>query len=327
MRYALLLLLGLVAHCLTAQEKLIEIPPEVTKEMAEPSQAAGVYGTITSVGSDTLATLMALWAEDFQRIYPHVRIQIQATGSSTAAQALTQGTATIGPMSRALSARETNAFINKHGYPPTVLAVAIDAMAIFVEKNNPLTSISLAQIDALFSVTRYCGAPQSIERWQQLGVDKFGPDERIQLFGRNSASGTYDLFKKIALCGGDYKAHVNELPGSTPIILSVASSVGGLGYAAKGYANEDVKALKITETVNNGGRVIAPTSENIRAKVYPFSRDLYIVVNKQANQALPLLERRFLSFVLSERGQQIVADNGYYAIPTARIQRQLMSLQ
>ncbi|MBT1450385.1 phosphate ABC transporter substrate-binding protein [Glaciecola sp. XM2] len=271
----------------------------------------GVYGSITSIGSDTLANLVSLWAEQFQRLYPHVKFQIQASGSATASQALTQGTASIGPMSRALTLTEIQRFTRQYGYPPTSLIVAIDAMAIYVEKNNPLQQLSLEQIDAIFSMTRFCGGAREIRTWQALNIGKFGQTRTIQVFGRNSASGTYDLFKSLALCDGDYYTAVNEMPSSSSVVQSVASSIGGIGYAALGHGNTDVKALAIGQA---NGAYYAPNAQNITAGKYPFTRYLYIVVNKPPNEPLPTLERSFLAFILSEEGQSIVQEGNYYPV-------------
>lgn len=285
--------------------------------------APGVYGTITSVGSDTLAGLMAIWAQRFKELYPHVKFQIQASGSATASQALTQGSASIGPMSRVLSNQERASFSKRYGYPPTVLVVAVDAIAIYAEKNNPIDQLTLAQVDALFSITRLCGAPEPIMTWSQLGVSKFGDDKNIQLFGRNSASGTYDLFKQRALCEGDYLQGVNEMPSSSSVVQSVASSIGGLGYAALGYVNNNVKTLALSD---DGQQFYSPNPDNLRTGLYPFTRNLYIIVNKPPNENLATLERTFLEFVLSAEGQNIVEENGYFGISDRVRKRQLQLL-
>jgi phosphate transport system substrate-binding protein len=331
----------------------IDIPVDlIAKQKTDKStnSLAGVYGSISSVGSDTLATLVSLWAQRFKSVYPHVKFQIQASGSATAPQALTQGTATIGPMSRALTTSETNRFTQKYGYPPTTLIVAVDAIAIYVEKNNPIRALSLEQVDALFSATRFCGSKEKLSKWIDLGVTKFGESRNVLLYGRNSASGTYDLFKQQALCEGDFKTTVNELPGSSSVVLSIASSLGGMGYAALGHSDENVKALSIGVRVplispaltfaSNNTDVLArpgdseepadyrieyiePNTENITLDRYPFSRYLYIVVNKPPNKALPILERAFLRFILSEEGQNMVRDNGYYSVNQTIVDKQL----
>lgn len=314
---------------LTNKKHSIELPDTIPADLASLStkeSLAGVYGSISSVGSDTLATLISLWSEQFKTVYPHVKFQIQASGSATAPQALTQGTATIGPMSRALTATEISRFTQKYGYPPTTLIVAVDAIAIYVEKNNPLQSLTLQEVDALFSVTRFCGSSKKVDTWTDIGVTKFGENREVLLYGRNSASGTYDLFKKQALCEGDFKATVNELPGSSSVVLSIASSVGGLGYAALGQFDENVKALSISTENEGENGFIEPNTDNITSGKYPFSRYLYIVVNKPPEQHLPVLERAFLTFILSDEGQDMVNKNGYYSISKELRDKQLISI-
>ena len=271
----------------------------------------GVAGKVTSVGSDTLANLMTFWSQEFKQLYPQVKFQIQASGSSTAPPALIEGTATIGPMSRELKPSEIRDFVNAHGYPPLVLRVAMDAIAIFVERRNPLPGMTLQEVDATFSATRYCGAPEPINRWRQLGVTQPDYQLPIRLFGRNSVSGTYGLFKIMALCEGDFKNTVNEQPGSASVVLSVASSEGGMGYAAYGYKTAGVRALPLGE---NRETLIPLTKETVRSERYPFSRFLYLVVNKKPGQPLPTLEREFLRYVLSKQGQQQVERDGYFPI-------------
>jgi len=314
---------------LTDEEHAIELPDTIPTDLASLTTTvslAGVYGSISSVGSDTLATLISLWSERFKTVYPHVKFQIQASGSATAPQALTQGTATIGPMSRAMTASEISRFTQKYGYPPTTLIVAVDAIAIYVEKNNPLQSLMLEQVDALFSVTRFCGSANKIDTWSDIGVTKFGENRTVLLYGRNSASGTYDLFKKQALCEGDFKATVNELPGSSSVVLSIASSVGGIGYAAQGHIDDNVKALAIGTKRQGQIFYAEPNNDNITSGTYPFSRYLYIVVNKPPNSQLPVLERAFLTFILSDEGQNMVNENGYYSISKELRHKQLISI-
>jgi phosphate transport system substrate-binding protein len=129
----------------------------VDPALPDYSKASGVSGNVISVGSDTLNNLMTLWAEEFKKLYPNVNIQIQGAGSSTAPPALTEGTANFGPMSRAMKESEISAFEGKHGYKPTGIAVAIDALAVYVHKDNPIQGLSMAQVDAVFSATRKCG--------------------------------------------------------------------------------------------------------------------------------------------------------------------------
>ena len=208
---------------------------EIDPGLKDYEIASGVSGNLSSIGSDTLANLMTLWAEEFKRAYPNVNIQIQAAGSSTAPPALTEGTASFGPMSRKMKDKELEAFESRFGYKPTAVPVAIDALAVYVHKDNPIQGMSIAEVDAVFSSTRKCGADDDIANWGALGLPGAWASRDIQLFGRNSVSGTYGYFKGKALCKGDFKNTVNEQPGSASVVQSVSTSINGIGYSGIGY--------------------------------------------------------------------------------------------
>src|SRR5919106_6482572 len=131
---------------------------------------SGVSGNLSSVGSDTLNNLMTLWAESFGRFYPNAKIQIEGKGSSTAPPALISGTAQLGPMSREMKGTEVDAFEKKYGYKPTPIRTSVDALAIFVNKDNPIKCLTLAQADAAFSKSRRQGGKEDIRTWGQLGL-------------------------------------------------------------------------------------------------------------------------------------------------------------
>src|SRR5210317_1070024 len=243
--------LGLLAGALSITLSLsgpAMAEPKVDAGLPDYAKASGVSGNISSVGSDTLANLMTLWAEEFKRIYPNVNVQIQAAGSSTAPPALTEGTSNLGPMSRLMKDKEVEAFEKRHGYKPTPIAVAIDALAVFVHKDNPISGLTLVQTDAIFSSTRTCGGAEDVTKWGQLGLEGAWANRGIQLYGRNSVSGTYGYFKQHALCKGDFKNTVNEQPGSASVVQAVSSSVNGIGYSTIGYTTSSVRALPLTLT-------------------------------------------------------------------------------
>ena len=309
-----------IASCNVAVLLLVSgsLGAETTHEL-EYERQPGVAGKITSVGSDTLANLMTFWSQEFKALYPQVGFQIQASGSSTAPPALIEGTATIGPMSRELKPSEIRDFTRKHGYPPLVLKVAMDAIAIFVERRNPLQGLTLNQVDSIFSQTQFCGGDGPINKWSELGIDANGYRAPIRLYGRNSVSGTYGLFKIIAMCDGDFRNTVNEQPGSASVVLSVASGKGAMGYAAYGYKTAGVRALPLGETKDS---LVPLTIDNVRSESYPFSRFLYLVINKKPGEPLPTLEREFLRYILSEQGQEQVSRDGYFPIREDMLLRQ-----
>ena len=303
----------------------LALSAHAAEELPEYQRVSGVSGTLSSTGSDTLANLMTLWTEGFKREYPNVNIQVQAAGSSTAPPALTEGTSNFGPMSRLMKDKEVEAFEARFGYKPTGIRVAIDALAVYVHKDNPLESMSIDQVDAVFSVTRRCGAAQDVSRWSGLGLGDNWSDRPIQLYGRNSVSGTYGYFKKVALCSGDFKNSVNEQPGSASVVQAVASSLNGIGYSGIGYITSGVKAVALSEEA--GGEAVAATHENALSGDYPLARYLYVYVNKKPGTPLSPLELEFFKLVLSREGQEIVAKDGYIPVSARVASRELRKIQ
>jgi phosphate transport system substrate-binding protein len=310
---------SLVAAVLAIGASIASAGAEVDKDLHVYEKASGVSGNLSSVGSDTLANLMTLWAEDFKRAYPNVNVQIQAAGSSTAPPALTEGTSNLGPMSRKMKDKELESFESKYGYKPTAVPVAIDALAVFVHKDNPIEGLTIAQIDAIFSSTRKCGAPDDVKAWGQVGMTGPWQGRDIQIFGRNSVSGTYGYFKKEALCKGDFKNGVNEQPGSASVVQSVSTSINGVGYSGVGYQTPSVRPVPLAKDDKSG--FVEASSENATNGTYPLSRFLYVYVNKAPNKPLAPLEREFFKLVLSKQGQEVVVKDGYVPLPAKVVER------
>lgn len=281
---------------------------------------SGVFGELLSVGSDTLAGLTSAWLRAFQGYYPNIDAQVQASGSSTAPPALIEQTAQLGPMSRPMRQKEIQAFVREHGYPPTELKVAIDAIGIFVNQDNLLKGLSFTQVDAIFSSTLRCKGLAPIERWSQLGVTGEWSERNIQRFGRNSASGTYGYFKEHALCGGDFRLDVNEQPGSASVVQSVASTIDGIGYSGVGYRVSGVRFLPISQ---DGIHYVSPTRDNIVNDLYPLSRYLYLYINKAPNKPLSTIMAQFIRYVFSTEGQAVVSKEGYVPISVRLAEQEL----
>ena len=311
-----LLLIGSVSQSIAGSQ--------LDANLGEYKKASGVSGNLSSVGSDTLANLMTLWTEQFSKLYPNVNIQVQAAGSSTAPPALTEGTSNLGPMSRKMKDKEVQAFEKKYGYKPTAIPVAIDALAVYVHKDNPVKGLTIPQVDAIFSVTNKCGYKGKVGNWGELGLDGSWKARSLQIYGRNSVSGTYGYFKKKALCKGDYKPSVNEQPGSASVVQSVSSSINGVGYSGIGYKTSGVRAVPLAK--KPGKPFIEATPENAASKKYPLSRYLYVYVNKAPNKPLPPLEREFVKMMLSKQGQQVVVKDGYIPLSAKMIDKQLAKL-
>jgi phosphate transport system substrate-binding protein len=286
-------------------------------------KTSGVSGNVNSIGSDTLNNLMTLWAEGFQKQYPNVRIQIEGKGSSTAPPALISGTAQLGPMSRSMKAEEVDEFEKKYGYKPTQLRVAVDGLAVYVNKDNPLEQLTLQQVDAVFSKNRKCGSKQDLADWGKAGLSAWA-GKPLSLYGRNSASGTYGFFKEHALCKGDYKDTVKEQPGSASVVQGVTEDLYGIGYSGIGYRTSGVKPLKLA--AKDGQPAYGTDPGDVLSGSYPLARFLYVYVNRAPNKPLDPLVREFSKFVLSQEGQQIVVKDGYMPLPASAVEEEMGKL-
>jgi phosphate transport system substrate-binding protein len=282
-------------------------------------KSQGVSGNLDSVGSDTLNNLMTFWTEKFKEFYPNVNIQVEGKGSSTAPPALISATAQLGPMSRKMKGKEIDAFEKKFGYKPTPVRVAVDALAVFVNKDNPIKGMNLAEVDAAFSKSARRGL-DGLKTWGQLGLKGDWSRRPISLYGRNSASGTYGFFKKLVLKKGDYRDQVKEQPGSASVVQSVSVDRFAMGYSGIGYKTAGVRALPLAE---KGSKYVEPTAANALAGDYPLARFLYVYVNKAPGKPLDPTTLEFLKMVLSKEGQQVVVKGGYFPIANAVAEQDL----
>ena len=285
---------------------------------------SGVSGNLSSVGSDTLNNLMTLWAEGFSKFYPNVRIQIEGKGSSTAPPALIAGTAQLGPMSRPMRASEIDQFERKYGYKPTEVRVAVDALAVFVNKDNPIKCLTIAQVDAIFSKSRRAGYKEDVRTWGQLGLTGEWASRPLSLYGRNSASGTYGYFKEHVLRNGDYKDEVKEQPGSAAVVQGVTVDRFAVGYSGIGYSTAGVRAVPMAE---KEGDCVEARQQNAYSGKYPISRFLLIYVNRSPNQAGDPLVREFVRYALSKQGQEVVVKDGYFPIPAVVAAEEIRKIQ
>jgi phosphate transport system substrate-binding protein len=287
-------------------------------------KVSGVSGTITSVGSDTMNNMMTLWGEAFQKIYPSVRIQVEGKGSSTAPPALIAGTAQFGPMSRAMKSTEVDQFEEKYGYKPTQLRTSYDALAVFVNKDNPIEKLTFKQLDAVFSKTRKRGGGNATT-WGALGLTGDWASRPISVYGRNSASGTYGFFKEHVMSNGDYKDTVKEQPGSASVVQGITEDRFGIGYSGIGYKTSGVKTAALSE--KDGGAFFNGNYADVVSGKYPLARFLYIYVNKSPGKPLDPLVREFAKFIFSKEGQEIVVKDGYLPLSGEIVQQELAKLQ
>ena len=286
---------------------------------------SGVSGNISSVGSDTLNNLMTHWAETFSRFYPNAKVQIEGKGSSTAPPALIAGAAQLGPMSREMKGTEIDQFEKKFGYKPLAIRTSVDALAVFVNKDNPIKCLSMSQVDAIFSKSRRTGHKEDINMWGQVGLTGEWAQKPISLYGRNSASGTYGFFKEHVMKNGDYKDTVKEQPGSAAVVQGVTVDRFGAGYSGIGYATAGVRAVPLSE--KDGGKCVEATADNAYSGAYPLARFLYVYINKAPGKPLDPLTREFVKLIVSKQGQEGVIKDGYFPIPASIAKEELAKIQ
>jgi phosphate transport system substrate-binding protein len=304
--------LSVMAALLLAAASPLAAQVKVDPDLPDYKPVQGVSGSIKSVGSDSMNNLMTLWSEGFLKHYPSVRVEIEGKGSATAPPALIEGTATFGPMSRTMKATEIDEFEKRHGYKPTALATSIDMLAVFVNKDNPIKSLTLPQVDAVFSKTRKLGAKTDIANWGQAGLKSEWATAPISLYGRNSASGTYGFFKEHVLGKGDYKDSVKEQPGTASVVQGVAKDKFAIGYGGIGYKTADVNAVPLA--ADDKSPVISATPENAYTGEYPLARFLLIYANIKPGAELDPLRAEFIRYIYSRQGQEVVVKDGYFPV-------------
>jgi len=313
--------MALVAAASLAGAQQVKVDPSIPAYQ----KTSGVSGNVNSVGSDTMNNLMTLWAEAFLKMYPNVKVQVEGKGSSTAPPALIAGTSQFGPMSRAMRATEVDQFESKYGYKPTQLRTSYDALAVYVNKDNPLEKLTMAQVDAIFSKSRRRGFKQNITTWGQLGLTGDWANRPISLYGRNSASGTYGFFKEHALGNGDYKDQVKEQPGSASVVQGVTEDRFGIGYSGIGYKTSGVKVVALAE--KEGGAFSDGNYEDVKTNKYPLNRFLFLYINRAPGKALDPVVKEFCKLIFSKEGQEVVLKDGYLPLPADIVKQELAKIE
>jgi phosphate transport system substrate-binding protein len=314
-----LTVVGLTASMAQAQAAKVETGIPAYQKVS------GVSGNINSVGSDTMNNMMALWGETFQKLYPNVKIQVEGKGSSTAPAALIAGTAQFGPMSRAMRATEIDQFESKYGYKPTQIRTSYDALAVYVNKDNPIAKLTLAEVDAAFSKSRKRGFKQNVTTWGQVGLTGDWANRPISLYGRNSASGTYGFFKEHTLANGDYKDTVKEQPGSASVVQGVTEDRFGMGYSGIGYKTSGVKAVPLAD--KDPGAVSDGSYDDVKSGKYPLSRFLFIYINRAPGKPLDPIVKEYVKLILSKEGQEVVIKDGYLPLSAEVVKQELAKIE
>jgi phosphate transport system substrate-binding protein len=316
---------GRAAFAAVLSLAVLDAAAQIAVDPATPSYApaGGISGSLSSCGSDTMNNMMTLWGEKFKSHHAAVTLGVEGKGSGTAVPALITGTAQLGPMSRPMKETEIDKFESKFGYKPTAIRTSVDALAVFVHKDNPIKSLSFAQIDGIYSKSRRRGGA-AVRTWGDLGLTGEWASKPVSLYGRNSASGTYGFFREHVLQNGDYKDEVKEQPGSASVVLSVTEDRYGIGYSGIGYATAGVRAVPLCE--KEGGTPAEANAANAYSGSYPLARFLFVIVNRAPGKPMDPLTREFLRLVLSREGQDVVVKDGYFPIPAAVAREELAKI-
>jgi len=307
---------------------IADTPVGVEVDAALPSYkpVKTLRGRLRSVGSDTMNELMKSCAEQFvERFHPKLRIMHEGKGSSSAPPAICEGLADVGPMSRPLKDVEVKQFVDAFGGQPVQLATAIDAIAVYVHPSNPVAKrgLNLQELDAIFSTTRKLGYPRDVTKWGDIGVSGDWATRSVTVFSRNKLSGTYALFRKVAMGKGEYKTTNREMVGSAAVIDGVAADANAIGYTGIGYKSNKVSIVPISAGANTPAYL--PDPKHAYSGAYPFARPLLITVARKGDQPLTALQQEFLRYVFSREGQTQVAEKGFFPIDAATARKQLKS--
>jgi phosphate transport system substrate-binding protein len=269
-------------------------------------------GRLKSVGSDTLGHEMDTWAKGFEKLYPDVKVEVEAAGSATAPLALLEGRSQFGPMSRPMTAEETAGFESKYGYKVSSFRVAVDALAVYVNKANPIPCVTLPQLSGIFSVNRKTIGAGDFKTWGALGLTGEWARQPITLYNRNTLSGTYEYFRETALYGGDYRPEIKQQSGSEAVVQAVAADKFAIGYSGIGFKTEGVRAVPLASY--HGGTCYEPSVEATLSGKYPIARYLYVYLNRKPGQPLDALRAQFAKYIVSKDGQEQTERGGFYPI-------------
>lgn len=334
----LVLLVSLFSRDLALSEHGPGEKPGLAPELADYAPAVQVSGSLHIAGSETMQPLLNRLVTEFRRHHPYAVISVQGGGSTTALKEFLENHAEskrtakdrdeqpvqLAASSRALTPAEVERFVARTGYEPLAIPVAVDAVGIYVHRDNPLPGLTLEQVDAVFSTTRYRGYPHEIKRWGQLGLENGWTDAPIKLYGRNRKSGTRAFIQEHVLQNGEFSPAVHEEPGAASVILALSRDLYGIGYSGVGLQSSMVRAVPLAE--KQGMPFIAPGVASVTDGSYPLRRTLYLYANRSPRTPLPPVAQEFLAFVNSREGQEAVIKAGFYPLPLRQVDQSLALL-
>ena len=311
---AIVSLIGMMAAAPLANAQL---KPVVDPQIQSYAKAGSVSGALTVAGSETMKGLSHRWESKLREIYPGMAIQIQGIGSETGPPALLDGKAQIAAMSRQMTRKEIEDFTKQYGYEPTEVPVAADALAVFVHRDNPISGMTLAELDATFCKEHRRGLNEDRISWSQFGLSGEWSEAAITLLGRNKTSGTSTFFREQVCGNGDFKDRMKTEAGSASVVVGVKKDRYAIGFSGIGYRTSSVKPIYLA--VVKEKPLIEPTFETVTDGSYPLRRHLYLYINKAPKASMPTAVTEFVKFAVSQEGQQAVIEEGFFPLPTAQL--------
>ena len=300
-----------------------QLKPSLDAKIPPYQPVSGLTGALSIAGSETMGPLTETWAKDLQQLYPGLAIKVESKGSESGLAALLEGKVQIAAMSRRMSQQEIVEFKREFGYEPVEVPVAVDALAVFVHKDNPIEGLSLVQLDAMFSKERRRGLEYPINSWgDALVLEEGWADAPVHLYGPNGNSGTASFFKEHVLNGAKFKDTMTVVAGSASVVVELAKDRFGIGFSGIGYQISNIRPVPLASVQR--GRYVPPTFQSAMDGSYPLRRNLYLYINRPPKVAVAPSIMEYVKFTLSQQGQQTVVARGYYPLPTAELNRLTM---
>ena len=297
-----------------------QVRPDLDQTVPAYAYQDSASGTLIVSTSDTMRPLVKLWADGLIGRHPSLKATILGDQSGTGLAPLLEHRTEMAALSRRMTAAEISEFVKEYGYEPTEVPVAIDALAIFVHKDNPIAGLSLDQLDAMFCRERRRGILHAIDAWGLVGlVDEEWFETPVQLYGRNGKFGTGAFFREDICKGGTFTPQLNDVDGSASVVLELESDPHGIGFSSIGYRTSMVKPLPIAAV--KGGRYVEPSFQTAMDGTYPLRRNLYLYVAKPPKSSLPPALTELIRFALSAQGQELARDLGYLPLASTELRR------
>jgi len=315
------LIAGVLVIAIANSSALGQIKPELDAKIPAYQPLTQIKGPLDISGSESMKPLLSAWVDELKRRHGGMKASVSGEGSQTGLVDLLEHRTQVAAMSRRMTAAEIAEFVKEYGHEPAEVPVAIDALAIFVHQNNPVTGLSMDELDSVFCLERRRGLEYPLKSWGLLGLMDEWFDSPIRPYGRNGNSGTAYFFREEVCKGGTFVSHMVSGPGPASVVMDVVKDPQGIGFSGIGYRTSMVRAVPIAAV--KGGRYVEPSFESVTDGSYPLRRNLFLYIARAPKSEPDPAVRELVRFALSAQGQQIALDHGYFPLPLTEITRVL----